>query len=149
MKDIEYKNLYECKVGDTVRFKLNTISGSHYYGYVHSINHIGNTETSIVEADIICVSNEQLCIGFDESDDIYPAIGWPSKDQGIPEIINSGKEYGCWMTSDIIVGVVSKLQVVDINQKCIECKLPAPHGEPNADGKFVCLSCNILNQLVG
>src|SRR5271165_4762505 len=51
--------------------------------------------------------------------------------------------YNIWIEplKNITVNVISRDVILHPDQKCIGCKLPAPHAHPNDGNNFICSSC--------
>lgn len=57
--------------------------------------------------------------------------------------------YGWWLGyEDQLMILEDDKKVLLPDQHCIDCKLPAPHAQPNAGFGFVCVSCVVLRDIV-
>lgn len=53
-------------------------------------------------------------------------------------------KYGLWINAEI----ECSLGILNLDQKCMNCRLPAPHTNPNQpDNKYLCSSCVLLKEL--
>jgi len=48
-----------------------------------------------------------------------------------------------WVSPTCMVDIIEDI-VINANQVCSGCNLPAPHAAPNVGEKFVCASCSFL-----